>query len=34
MFDSIFIAVREALTGLFTARILEVVTGLFSGLLG
>lgn len=34
MFDSVFMAVREALTGLFTAKFLEVVTGLFGGLLG
>lgn len=34
MFDSIFMAIREALTGLFTAKILEVVNGLFGGLLG
>lgn len=34
MFDSIFMAVREALTGLFTEMILEVVSGLFRGLLG
>lgn len=34
MFDSIFMAVREALTGLFTAKIFEVISGLFGGLLG
>ena len=34
MFDSIFVAVREALTGLFTQTILELISGLFAGLLG
>lgn len=34
MFDSIFMAVREALTGLFTQKIFEVINGLFGATLG
>ncbi len=34
MFGSVFMAVREALTGLFTQTILDLISGLFGGLLG
>ena len=34
MFDSVFMAVRDALTSLFTNTILEAITRLFGGLLG
>lgn len=34
MFDSFFMAIREAITGLFTQKILELINGVFSGVLG
>ena len=34
MFASIFAAIREALTGLFTQKIVDVISSLFGSLLG
>jgi hypothetical protein len=34
MFASIFMAIREALTGLFTQRIVDAIRGLFGGFTG
>jgi len=34
MFESILAAIREALTGFFTQRVADVISGLFGGLSG
>jgi len=34
MFNSIFAVIRDTLMGLFSGKIIEVINGLFSGLLG
>ena len=34
MFNSIFAVIRDTLTGLFSQKIVDVINGLFGGLLG
>ncbi len=34
MFGSIFAAIRESLMGVFSQKIIDIINGLFGGLLG
>ena len=34
MFGPVFATIRETLMGLFSAKIIEIINGLFSGLFG